>query len=65
MRQGVRRDQASREQSFVEGGLKITSSFVKQSEKGRRNVVSKHFAAHTLMIVMCCALLHGTWKEKQ
>lgn len=41
VRQGVRRDQASREQSFVEGGLKITSSFVKHSEKRRRNVVSK------------------------
>lgn len=41
MRQEVRRDQASQEQSFVEGGLKIMSSFVKHSEKRRINVVSK------------------------
>lgn len=37
VRQGVRRDQASWEQSFVEGGLKITSGFVKQREERRRN----------------------------
>lgn len=40
MRRGVRKDQASREQSFVEGGLKIRSSFVKHSERRRRNVGS-------------------------
>lgn len=38
-RQGVRRDQASREESFTEGGLKIMSSFVKQSEKGKDKCV--------------------------
>lgn len=40
VRQGVRRDQASWEQSFVEGGLKITSGFVKQREERRRNARS-------------------------
>lgn len=49
VRQGVRRDQASREQSFVEGGLKITSSFVKQSEKEERCCVQKLPA-----VLYCC-----------
>lgn len=38
------------EQSFVEGGLKITSSFVKQNEKSRRDGVSKHCSEHKLII---------------
>lgn len=51
-------DQASRGQSFVEGGLKITSSFVKQSEKGRRNSVSKNCSVHTNN-------WHETWQERK
>lgn len=67
-RQGVRKDQASREQSFVEGGLKITGSFVKQSEKGRRNHVSEHCSEHTLIIIMAgcavyCCMKHGGKKS--
>lgn len=54
VRQGVMGDQASREQSFVEGGLKITSSFVKHTER-RRNVCENGS--------LCSLLSHETWRE--